>query len=69
MGQNLSQTIDNVLLQEMEDECFGNVTLYYNDQNPYTLQCKKSYTNSENKFHLTTENFNRVSFTNTQGTI
>lgn len=26
----------------MEDEFFGNVSLYYDQENPYTLKCRKS---------------------------
>jgi hypothetical protein len=70
MGQNNPKNKTNdTLLQEMEDEFFGNVTLYYNDQNPYTLKCTKTYTNSANMYNSEDENINKLNCSMSQNAI
>jgi hypothetical protein len=70
MGQKLSTEQDHTLLQEMEDEFFGNVSLLYSDENPYTLKCAKKYSNSfEAGFSSPEENMNNISFNPSQNTL
>lgn len=54
----------------MEDEYFGNVSLYYIENNPYMLKCTKKYSNSnEQTLSSVEDNINKINFLLRQSTL